>query len=60
VTKDGRVLVFRSGQEVAVIAGSAAERLRPRLAASHETAQQALARATGKYRRGDEERQPRR
>jgi hypothetical protein len=52
VTKDGRVLVFRSAQQVAVIAGAQADRLRPRLTTSFEGAQLALARATGNYRRG--------
>jgi hypothetical protein len=59
VTKDGRVLVFRSGRQVAVIAGAQADRLRPRLASSLEDAQLALARATGNYRRGNERRRPR-
>jgi hypothetical protein len=56
VTKDGRVLVSRGGQQVAVVAGADAERLRPRLERSPEAAQQALARATGNYRRGNERR----
>jgi hypothetical protein len=60
VTKDGRVLVVRSGRRVAVIAGAAADRLRPRLATTLEDAQQALARATGNYRRGNERGNPRR
>ena len=58
VTKDGRVLVFRGGRQVAVIAGAAAERLRPRLTQSQEIAQQGLARATGNYRRGNEKPRP--
>lgn len=60
ITKDGRVMVFRGGRQVAVIAGANADRLRPRLATSPEGAQQALARATGNYRRGNEKRKPRR
>jgi hypothetical protein len=56
-TKDGRVLVYRDGRQVAVIAGAAAGRLRPRLARS-EIAQHALARATGNYRRGNERLSP--
>jgi hypothetical protein len=59
VTKDGRVLVFRGGRQVAVVAGAQAERLRPRLTTSLEGAQQALARVTGNYRRGNEKRDPR-
>jgi hypothetical protein len=54
VTKDGRVLVFRDGRRVAIVAGAEADRLRPKLASSPEAAQQALARATGNYRRGNE------
>lgn len=54
VTKDGRVLVTRGGRQVAIVAGTAAERLLPRLEGSAEQAQQALARATGNYRRGNE------
>lgn len=58
VTKDGRVLVSRGGRRVAVIAGGEADRLRPKLATSPEAAQQALARATGNYRHGNEKRKP--
>jgi hypothetical protein len=59
-TKDGRVLVFRAGRQVAIVAGAQAERLRPRLASGRDEAQHALARATGNYRRGNEaRRQPR-
>jgi hypothetical protein len=53
-TKDGRVLVFRAGRRVAIVAGAQAERLRPRLARGPDEAQHALARATGNYRRGNE------
>jgi hypothetical protein len=60
VTKDGRVLVFRGGRQVAVVAGTNADRLRPRLTMSHDSAQRALARATGNYRRGHEQSGPRR
>lgn len=56
VTKDGRVLVFRGGQRVAIVAGAHADRLRPRLEGSPEAAQRALARVTGNYRRGNERR----
>jgi hypothetical protein len=56
VTKDGRVLVFRDGRQVAIISGADADRLRPRLTTTDERAQQALARATGNYRRGNEKR----
>jgi hypothetical protein len=55
VTKDGRVLVSRGGRQVAVVAGADADRLRPRLEGSPRTAQQALARVTGNYRRGNEQ-----
>lgn len=54
LTKDGRVLVFRGGQQVAVVAGARAERLRRRLEGSPDEAQHALARVTGNYRRGNE------
>jgi hypothetical protein len=56
VTKDGRIRVVRGGRQVAVVAGAEAERLLPRLETSSEAAQQALARATGNYRRGNERR----
>jgi hypothetical protein len=56
VTKDGRVLIARDGRRVAIVSGVAADRLRPRLESSPERAQQALARATGNYRRGNERR----
>lgn len=55
VTRSGRVRIFRGGREVVVLAGRDAEKLRRRLdGASDEAAQQALARATGNYRRGNE------
>jgi hypothetical protein len=57
-TKDGRVLVFRAGRQVAMVAGAQADRLRPRLANGPDEAQHALARATGNYRRGNEARRP--
>jgi hypothetical protein len=57
VTKDGRILVSRSGRNVGVIAGARAERLRAQLAAADERAVQLLlARATGQYRHGTERR----
>lgn len=59
VTKDGRVLVFRGGRQVAIVAGAQADRLLPRLEASPDSAQQALARVTGNYRRGNEKRRAR-
>lgn len=59
VTKDGRVRVFRGGRQVAIVAGRQADRLRPHLDASAEAAQQALARVTGNYRRGNERSSPR-
>lgn len=55
-TKDGRVLIFRDGRQVAIVAGAQADRLRPKLENSPEEAQQVLARATGNYRRGNERR----
>jgi hypothetical protein len=57
-TKDGRVLVFRAGRQVATVAGAQADRLRPRLENGTDEAQHALARATGNYRRGNEAREP--
>ncbi|GGI06380.1 hypothetical protein [Egicoccus halophilus] len=54
LTRDGRVLVFRGGRQVAVVAGRRAERLRSRLEGDPDTAQHALARVTGNYRRGNE------
>lgn len=56
VTKDGRVLVSRGGRQIAIVAGAEADRLRPRLERSPDAAQQALARVTGNYRRGNERR----
>ena len=58
IAKDGRVLIFRDGRQVAVIAGAQADRLRPKLANDLEQAQHALAPATGNYRRGNERRKP--
>jgi hypothetical protein len=54
VTKDGRVRVFRGGRLVTEVAGARAARLLPALEQGGEDAQQALARATGNYRRGNE------
>lgn len=59
ITKDGRVLVFRGGRQVAIVAGARADRLRPRLESSPDAAQHALARETGNYRRGNERDGPR-
>lgn len=56
ITKDGRVMVFRGGRQVAVVAGARADRLRTRLESAPEAAQHALARVTGNYRRGNEQR----
>lgn len=56
IAKDGRVLVFRDGRQVAVIAGAQADRLRPKLANAPDEAQHALSRVTGNYRRGNERR----
>jgi hypothetical protein len=54
-TKDGRVLIDRSGRTVTVVAGSAATALAAKLAAADPAGvQQLLARATGNYRRGNE------
>jgi hypothetical protein len=47
VTKDGRVLIFRGGRQVAIVAGRQADRLRARRTKSQDEAQHALARATG-------------
>jgi hypothetical protein len=59
VTADGRVLVYRGGVQVAVIAGRAAARLVAALAvADHASRQHLLARATGNYRHGNERRRP--
>jgi hypothetical protein len=57
-TKDGRVLIFRAGKQVATVAGAQADRLLPKLADSPDDVQHALARATGNYRRGNEGRKP--
>jgi hypothetical protein len=56
VTKDGRVLASRAHRQVAVIAGAQADRLRPVLEGDPDAAQQALARVTGNYKRGNERR----
>jgi len=56
ITKDGRVIVHRGGQQVAIVAGARADRLRAQLAGTADEAQQALARVTGNYRRGNERR----
>jgi hypothetical protein len=55
VTKDGRVLVDRSGRTLTVVTGKAAKALVSRLdRADADGVQQLLARATGNYRRGNE------
>jgi hypothetical protein len=57
ITADGRVFVSRGGQQVAVIAGARAARLIAVLErGDDDAAQQALARVTGNYRRGNERR----
>lgn len=56
VTKDGRVLINRGGRQVVVVAGTEAAKLIGRLGITAEQDQQALARATGNYRRGNERR----
>jgi hypothetical protein len=53
-TKDGRIRVFRGGRLVTTVAGRQADRLRPQLDAGGDAAQQALARVTGNYKRGNE------
>ncbi|MDQ0709512.1 hypothetical protein QFZ52_002164 [Arthrobacter woluwensis] len=54
-TKDGKILIRRSGRLVVTVAGGRAQDLAARLARSDEDArQQLLARATGNYRRGNE------
>lgn len=56
VTKDGKVLVSRGGQLVITLAGSNAKKLIATIESARDEAavQQALARATGNYRRGNE------
>ena len=55
-TKDGRVLISRSGRVVTTVAGAKAARLLAALEAAEDeqAAQQLLARATGHYRHGNE------
>lgn len=54
-TKNGQVLVSRSGRLVTTVRGTAAASLLGRLERADEhTAQQLLARVTGNYRRGNE------
>ena len=38
LAKDGRVLIFRDGRQVAVVAGAQADRLRPKLAKAPDEA----------------------
>ena len=55
VTKDGQLLVSRSGRVVTTIRGATAAKLLGRLErAADEEAQHLLARATGNYKRGNE------
>ncbi len=56
ITKDGRVLVSRGGRVIMTVAGNRARRLIAQLetAADDAEEQQALARITGNYRRGNE------
>lgn len=59
-TADGKVLVSRGGGQVMVVAGARARRLLTTLdGADEDTAQHALARVTGNYRRGNEKRSTR-
>jgi hypothetical protein len=54
-TKDGRVRVFRAGSLVATIVGRRADRFLSVVDSGDEDAfQQALARLTGNYKRGNE------
>ena len=60
VTADSRVLVSRGGRQVVVVAGARGSKLAAQLeAADDERAQQLLARATGNYKRGNEQRKVR-
>ncbi|WP_277208966.1 hypothetical protein [Isoptericola croceus] len=54
VTKDGRVLVSRGGRLVVVVSGAKADRLVALLGRDETRDQELLARATGNYRRGNE------
>jgi hypothetical protein len=56
ITKDGRVLVSRGGRLVVTLAGNDAKKLIAAIEGARDEAamQQALARATGNYRRGNE------
>ncbi|HEX6195759.1 MAG TPA: hypothetical protein VFZ37_07605 [Jiangellaceae bacterium] len=56
ITKDGRVLISRGGRMIMTVAGGRAMRLIAQLenAADDAEEQQALARITGNYRRGNE------
>lgn len=56
VTKDGKVLVSRGGRLVVTVAGHDAKKLIGAIDSARDEAavQQALARATGNYRRGNE------
>ena len=56
ITKDRSVRVSRGGRLVVTVGGADAERLISRLGHGEESDQQALARATGNYRRGNERR----
>jgi hypothetical protein len=57
ITKAGTVLISRAGRQVAIVGGSRAVRLIAQLEAGDVDAQQqALARITGNYRRGNEKR----
>ncbi|MEO5617270.1 MAG: hypothetical protein ABIS67_05835 [Candidatus Eisenbacteria bacterium] len=53
-TKQGEIRIERGGRVVTVLRGEAARRLLARLSAAEPAAvQQALARVTGNYRRGN-------
>ena len=56
VTQAGQVRIFRGGREVVVVRGAAANALVARLGISAVADQQALARVTGNYKRGNERR----
>lgn len=54
ITKDEQVLISRGGRQVVTVRGAAAARLIGRLGQDEASDQEALARITGNYRRGNE------
>lgn len=56
IAKSGEVRISRAGRVVTVVRGAAAAKLASRLGRGALRDQQALARATGNYRRGNERR----